>query len=482
MHISRRNLLGAVLAGGAAGSLTGCGGTFQSLGSSPIYAAPAQSLPVTTVGPDELVPLRFFKNDLLNFLTLLMLGGSASLTAEAGEIARMVQTINARSGDPSTLTSAAADAFFDVFGAQGDALAAAAASAASHRVTRRQRLQRASQYAAAQLFFVLATSRPDREEAVFRVCEQRFEEAASLYDPPAQRFTVSSAFGDIPGYFFRPAADQAVRPTIIISNGSDGQNIDLSYAGLAAGLARGYNVVLFEGPGQMTPLFVRKVPFTANWDEVVGPVYNWVKAQPGVDKVGLIGISFGGMLCARAAANVTGLNAVVLEPAGYSWPLTWDDAEGFKVVREAQNLPPAQKQQVAAELNAASLQALATMSPDVRFNVKKRGEIFVPSVMLEARAGQLPSDYFGLLEAMLPFDYANDFARISIPTMLTVNEGDQFFGRQAEPAFAMLGNVPPNDKILLQLTVAQGAQLHDQPTGPTVAQELIFDWLEGYLR
>ena len=42
--------------------------------------------------------------------------------------------------------------------------------------------------------------------------------------------------------------------------------------GVTAGLARGYNVVLFEGPGQMSLLFKRRIPFTADWNKVVGPV------------------------------------------------------------------------------------------------------------------------------------------------------------------------------------------------------------------
>ena len=40
--------------------------------------------------------------------------------------------------------------------------------------------------------------------------------------------------------------------------------------GVTGGLARGYNVVLFEGPGQMRLLFKRNVPFTPNWYQVVG--------------------------------------------------------------------------------------------------------------------------------------------------------------------------------------------------------------------
>ncbi len=80
------------------------------------------------------------------------------------------------------------------------------------------------------------------------------------------------------------------------------------------------------------------------------------------------------------------------------------------------------------------------------------------------------------------FDYAADYAAITIPSMLTENQGDQFFLQQGAEAYAKLTNVPPADKVLLPLTAPQGAQLHDQPNGPQVAQEYIFDWLDQYLR
>ncbi|MEI8083229.1 MAG: hypothetical protein WCI74_15435 [Actinomycetes bacterium] len=65
--------------------------------------------------------------------------------------------------------------------------------------------------------------------------------------------------------------------------------------------------------------------------------------------------------------------------------------------------------------------------------------------------------------------------------MITINEGDTAFGNQPIEAFAMLEKVPANRKVLQRFTGAQGAVLHDQPNGPQVAQECIFDWLDDQL-
>ena len=63
----------------------------------------------------------------------------------------------------------------------------------------------------------------------------------------------------------KPERGGARRPTIIMNNGSDGQNVDMLAQGGLAALERGYNVVIFEGPGQGSQLFLHDVPFRPDW-------------------------------------------------------------------------------------------------------------------------------------------------------------------------------------------------------------------------
>jgi pimeloyl-ACP methyl ester carboxylesterase len=482
MPLTRRSLLIGAGAASVAGALSGCTSAAESVdsSSSPL-PAPSGSAPVATVGPDLLAPLQLFANQALNQETLFAFGAAAVQASDVGEMLRIVQTINQTTGNPADLTTEVFDAYYDGFGAYGDQLAAAA-SATSSPVSKRQRLQRAAMYATLQTFFVLGTSAPDRELGIAQVCQDRFDQAAALFQPPADRFTVSTSYGEVPGYFFRPADNDDSRPTMILSNGSDGQNIEMLAFGIIAGLQRGYNIAIFEGPGQMLNLFDRQIPFTPNWDEVVGAVYDWVKDQKGVSKVGLVGISFGGMLCARAAAKVRGLAAVVLEPGAYRDADLWQDQEAVRTVREALTLPPEQQQAARQKLNTEYLGIIPSLPKETQFNIAKRGEIYNIQTMLDARAGKPTSDYFGVIEAILQFDFQQDYEQITIPTMITENQGDIFFAEQGAQAFKYLTNVPDDQKVLQSFTVEQGTQLHDQPNGPTSAQEDIFDWLDRYLR
>ena len=336
-------------------------------------------------------------------------------------------------------------------------------------------------YAAQELFFVLGSADGAREERVFDTAQSRWLRAVALFEPAVEHSEVDSPFGPIPVHFFPSPSGSGRRPTVIISEGSDGQNVETMQFGVTAALARGYNVVLFEGPGQMTPLFKRRVVFTPNWNKVIAPVLAWARGRADVGKVALVGISFGGMLCARAAARVPGLDAVVLEPAAYDFTTMWGDQASMALVKETYRAPAADKEGARKGLNEGFVSAWPSLPRVEQFTIYKRGSIFDRRVQQEARAGQPLSDYYALLEAMLPFRFGRDLGQITIPTLVLANEGDPFFGSQPEEAYALLHSVPRSRKELVHLTAQKGASLHDQPVGPQVAEEAVFDWLDDQL-
>ncbi len=70
---------------------------------------------------------------------------------------------------------------------------------------------------------------------------------------------------------------------------------------------------------------------------------------------------------------------------------------------------------------------------------------------------------------------------VNIPTYVTVNQLDEFFGPQGEKVLGMLTSLTKNQKYRRSLTMATGTQFHDQPLGPQASQEFIFDWLDTVL-
>lgn len=475
----RRFLIGSALVGGG----VVVGGTAGYL-ISPSSPAEAQTKPAAKVRTRTKTTSPF-NSSTLNQEGLFVLGAAGCNTAEVGEVLTTFDNINARTGNPASLAQSDFDAYVDEFSASSTQLAALAqsSSAAGRMVTAKYQHLRASNYMSQALFFVLGTSQPGSEEQLFDMVNQHWTAALAATTPAPIQFTVQAQSNTIPVYLFRPDNSGAKRPTLIISDGSDGQNVETMQFGVVAGLERGYNVAIFEGPGQMSLLFKEKIPFTPDWDQVIGPIVTALSARPDVsDQIGLVGVSFAGMLCARAAARTPGLKAVVLEPAAIQMTELWGDQKGISAVKEVQGAPAAVRSKVQGEMNAGFIKAWPHLSPEEQFTIHKRSEIFTTQALEDARAGQPPSDYFGLLESFLPFDYTDDYKAIRVPTLITANQGDPFFGTQPQLAFTLLENVPPTDKKLIQFTSAEGAQLHDQPMAPQFAQESIFSWLDPILQ
>ena len=123
------------------------------------------------------------------------------------------------------------------------------------------------------------------------------------------------------GYLLRPAADDTPRPTVIAPAGYD-STAEGGYAEEAvSALEYGMNCLVFEGPGQVGVLYERGQTLRPDFETVLGPVLDWVVAQPGVDPHALVlfGRSFAGYLAPRGAAGEPRIAALIADPAQYDF-------------------------------------------------------------------------------------------------------------------------------------------------------------------
>ncbi len=302
--ISRRTLLaglgasGVVLAVGprATNSLMGAAAT-----------AADDTLPIapnaSTLGNGSFA---LFSQDNLNFQTLFALG-SAGQIASTGEVVSVVAQSNAAPG------GATYQVLYDGFVAMGNRLetAAVAAQHAGHDLTARAKFLRAAKYYTQALYWVPGTATPDAEAATYRVMDDAFTAGVRLIRPEPERLAIPYERHSLPGWFLRPSDDGKPRPTIIMNNGSDGQNVDMLVEGGFAALERGYNVLIFEGPGQGSQLFLDNIPFRPDWEKVITPIVDVLEQRSDVNakQIALRGISFGGGAhapCRRVRASDRG--------------------------------------------------------------------------------------------------------------------------------------------------------------------------------
>lgn len=107
-------------------------------------------------------------------------------------------------------------------------------------------------------------------------------------------YTQGSQSGNLPGYRLTPANPKG---TLVIFGGYDSYIEELVPQAFVFRDA-GYDVILFEGPGQGGALEDYGLTMTPDWEKPVGAILDHF----GLDSVSLMGISLGGYLVIRAAA------------------------------------------------------------------------------------------------------------------------------------------------------------------------------------
>jgi hypothetical protein len=73
------------------------------------------------------------------------------------------------------------------------------------------------------------------------------------------------------GFHFRGSGTATKRPLLIFNNGSDGSMLASLTMGGYGALARGYDVLTFDGPGQGYALWKQSLYFRPDWEKVITP-------------------------------------------------------------------------------------------------------------------------------------------------------------------------------------------------------------------
>jgi hypothetical protein len=159
---------------------------------------------------------------------------------------------------------------------------------------------------------------------------EAFNKALAALPIPGKRVRIPATKGNFTIEAIWYAASESKHgklPTLIIGNGYDAAQEDSYHYFVAPALARGWNCITYEGPGQPTVRRNQNIGFIPEWENVVTPVVDYVLSQKSQvvdkDRLALIGNSFGSTLAARAAAFEPRLSAVVFVDG------VWDNYAAF---------------------------------------------------------------------------------------------------------------------------------------------------------
>lgn len=353
--------------------------------------------------------------------------------------------------------------WFDAWRALGERiLAIADASAArGHRVSAARAYLRAADY------FAVAVNAIDGLGADTTPLLPTFRRHAKAWDGfvanthwPVQRVDVPYEGAAMPGWFFRHDDSGARRRTLVVNNGSDGSLSGCWSQAAEGALERGYNVLLFDGPGQQSMLFERGIPFRYDWENVLTPVVDFLLTRDDVDgnALAVYGISQGGYWVPRALAVEHRFAAGIADTGVVSIGRTWFE-----------QLPP-------------RLVALYRSGRKARFDRLMLQALSGPDAQSARQSWEFRSRPYGVtgysavLDEVVKYDLTDVAGHISTPLCITDPDGEQYFPGQA----AELAALVPGSTIV-RFTQHEGAGHHCQPLARELTEQRIFDWLDEHL-
>src|SRR3954451_6652351 len=181
--------------------------------------------------------------------------------ADFGECAQAIERV----GDGG------AEAWHREWCATADGLVEAgdASAAAGHAVSAREAYLRATTYYRTAYYPLYGAPTDERLRATFDREMDAFARAAPLWNTPVELVEIPFEDGaTLPGVLVSPAADSEPRATIVHVNGYDSTVCEMFVAHVGAALRRGYNVLLFDGPGQGRNLIRDGLAMRPDWENV----------------------------------------------------------------------------------------------------------------------------------------------------------------------------------------------------------------------
>jgi predicted alpha/beta-fold hydrolase len=306
---------------------------------------------------------------------------------------------------------------------------------------------RASEYFRQSYYFVRSNLDDSRLQESYREHVQTFAAAIALMDWRAETVRIPYQDTVLAGYFFAPDDTRTKRPTVLFPCGYD-STAEAGWVNVPAALERGYNALVFEGPGQGEALFHQRLFFRPDYENVCTPVMDWLLARGDVQasSVILIGRSFAGYLAPRAAAFEHRLAALVVDPAQ---PNLADRLPGGIVAKVAGPVVKAQ----------------------MRFSQNRR-EFF--GARMAAHGITEINEYFAELRRYNMLEVAHE---ISCPTLIVECEND-FAGGSGQ----VLKDAMTAPADLVRLRARQGADGHCAGLGQEIWSQTVYGWLSQVLK
>lgn len=352
------------------------------------------------------------------------------------------------------------DAWYDSWSTTAERLVAVAdrSVAAGHRsATARDTYLRASRYFAIGYHPLYGTPIDPRLRTGFARQADAFAKADSLLDRPGKALEIPFEGTTLPGWFHR--AGDGPRPLVVVTSGYDSTLYESYPAQTIPVLARGWNCLIFDGPGQGRALLEQDLPLRADWENVLSAVLDVAVARADVDptRIAVSGWSLGGYLALRGASGEHRLAACIADPGLFGM------TAGMIGRLRAAGVP----ESAIAAFPDLPDEVLTTVERGIAANRGQRWAIIQRGFMVHG-----VTSLAGYLAAIAPFTLDGRLADIRCPTLLCAAENDPL---SATADLVAEGMTAPTTR--LDFLAGEGAGDHCEMGSRALFDLRAYDWL-----
>ena len=400
------------------------------------------------VNNDNGPTLHFFKNPTNEFRFLNVLGKAHYRFADLGELLAIRQLSD----------ETKPDSFVNAYLQFADQCRKIAenSQAKGHPVSAKDAFFRASNYYYAAMDYLDEAQQTDRFPLLFKQHRECWQSAMRLTGLRYEEFQIPYEGTALAGFLIRHQPGKTSRPLCIFNNGSDGSILDWWTTGGAGMFERGYDLMTFDGPGQGSSLFEKKLYFRYDWEKVITPVVDAALKQPGVDKQKLVlyGISQAGYWAPRALAFEPRFKAAIIDPGVCDVSLSW-----------LKHLP-------------APMLGLLEAGDKANFNEYmetgfKQSPVAMAVYQFRARPYGFDNPY-DTYKSVAKYKLDNLAGNISCPVIITSPEYESFWPGQSQQLFDLV----KSPKKLIAFTAAEGADFHCEPKARLLWEQRVLDSLD----
>ena len=393
----------------------------------------------------------FFKDASLNFEAIGVLSLTYSQGADIGETVATVRNI-----DPNNISS-----WYESWKATGNRLKKNADNYLKngHVQSARTAYFRACIYLWKSGFYSTGTENTSKAVDAYKTAIECFKQAINTI-PNIKAVSIPYKKSSLPGYLLISKNADRPLPVLIVNNGFDGTK-ELSFFEVGReALSRGYNCLIFEGPGQGEAVWGKNLYFTHKWEEPVKAAIDYLEncKDIKISKIALMGRSMGGYLAPRAAAFDKRIDACIANGGLY-------DLAGpmLKI------FPPKLLQLMKEKPNEFNkvINGYLKQSKSIETN-------WFFSNGMWAFGVKTPAEFLSKIQK---YTLKGVTGNITCPTLIVDTTQDMFAGNQAK----MLYDKLKCKKEYMLFGKNDNGELHCQLGALAVSNERIFNWLDTTL-